>query len=163
MLSKIEIKDWVKANVEFINNELPLASLESKGLMNNQLSSSFTGIKMNNGTIWKIYQGGDYTRSSGLCSFTVNSISILLHLHIFLYPLYPLPDIQIISDFRGFSKFNFKIYVDNQDNSHTVYFESLESNSVIVNLIPITGKFIAEQTSIDTSTLTLVKDFTVKE
>ena len=59
MLEKIEIKDWVKANVEFINNELPLASLESKGLMNNQLSSSFTGIKMNNGTIWKIYQGGD--------------------------------------------------------------------------------------------------------
>ena len=118
---------------------------------------------MNNGTIWKIYQGGDYTRSSGLCSFTVNSISILLHLHIFLYAQHPLPDIQIISDFRSFSKFNFKIYVDNQDEFHTIYFESLESNSVIVNLIPITGKFIAEQTSIDTSTLTLVKDFTVKE
>lgn len=163
MLEKIEIKDWVKANVEFINNELPLASLESKGLMYPQSCSPFYKILLKKGHIWKIYQGGDYSRTVGLLNISVNSVNILIHMDVFLYYRKEKPEIKILNSFGGLSQMTLKLYIKNENDTHSLYIENYGVGDISVNFVTLEGIFTTEKVDIDTSTLTLVQDFAVIE
>lgn len=163
MLKKKLITDWINTNSSLINKVLPLASTEEKGLMSPEIQSSFMQYNITKGTIWKICQNKDYARTSALWNIAVDNIDILIYLHVFLYGSNKMPRIEFLCERNMKSSLGLKLYVKNEENSHSLYLEGTHENYITVSFRVLIGNMMAEQVEIDTNALTLVHDFSIIE